>query len=223
MEMGKSLGMSIPLRSRDILVVSQLRFLSEMLVELLARVSAMRVCGTAATLDEALGSVRANAPAIVLLDTSFPGGAQTAEHLVVAAPHAFLIALGLCERDIDVIAWAEAGIAGYVPNTASVDDLISCIEGITYGEQVCSAKAAGCLLRHVARARRAEPIDLTGSLTHREREVLQLVSAGLSNKDIARRLAISVGTTKSHVHNLLGKLNLSRRVEVMRGPGRNGL
>jgi two-component system, NarL family, nitrate/nitrite response regulator NarL len=222
MAMGKSLGVSVAPRSRDILVVSQLRFLSEMLVELFGRTSPMRVCGTAATLDEALGSVQANAPAIVLLDTAFPGGAQTAERIIVAAPHAFLIALGLCEKDIDVIAWAEAGIAGYVPNTASVDDLISCIEGITYGEQVCSAKAAACLLRYVARARHAPPGVLSGSLTHREREVLQLLGAGLSNKDIARRLAISVGTTKSHVHNLLGKLNLSRRVEVIRSQS-NGL
>jgi two-component system, NarL family, nitrate/nitrite response regulator NarL len=217
MEMGRSPGAPVSAGSRDILVISQLRFLRDMLVELLGRTLGMRVCGTAATLDEALGSVQAKAPTIVLLDTAFPGGARTAQRIVVAAPNTFLIALGLCERDVDVIAWAEAGIAGYVPNTASVDDVISCIEGIACGEQVCSSKVAGCLLRHVARARRADPLASTGSLTHRERQVLQLVSAGLSNKDIARRLAISLGTTKSHVHNLLGKLNLSRRVEVIRG------
>jgi ATP/maltotriose-dependent transcriptional regulator MalT len=65
----------------------------------------------------------------------------------------------------------------------------------------------------------APPLDVAG-LTLREREVLKLVSAGLSNKDIARRLAISLGTTKSHVHNLLGKLNVSRRMDVARP--RNG-
>ena len=114
-----------------------------------------------------------------------------------------------------MLAWAEAGIAGYVPNTASVDDLVLLIGQILRGEQTSPARIVGSLLRRVASAGRGAPATPDPSLTRRELEILRLVGAGLTNKDIARRLGISLGTTKSHVHNLLGKLSFSRRAEVI--------
>jgi DNA-binding CsgD family transcriptional regulator len=86
------------------------------------------------------------------------------------------------------------------------------------GEQVCSRRFATGLLRRIAlTARRhvghdaAQPMP---ALTKRERQVAELISSGLSDKEIARRLNISLATTKSDVHNLLGKLNARRRSEV---------
>jgi DNA-binding NarL/FixJ family response regulator len=201
---------------RDALVVSAVRFVRESLVEILGRVAGVRVSGQAETLSNAVDIARAARPAIVLMDVAFPGGTQTAARIGAAAPDASLIALGITETEEDVLAWAEAGIAGYVPNTASVDDMISLIGEINRGGQICPSRIVGSLLRRVAATGRAEapsaPLPL---LTRRELEILDLVGAGLSNKDIARRLNISLGTTKSHVHNLLGKLSLQRRAEVM--------
>ena len=117
-----------------------------------------------------------------------------------------------------MLAWAEAGIAGYVPNTASVEDLISLVEQIRRGEQSCPSRIAGSLLRRIASAgRRATPpqVESLSALTRRESEIMRLVVEGYTNKDIARQLRISLGTAKSHVHNLLAKLSLSRRTDVM--------
>jgi DNA-binding NarL/FixJ family response regulator len=86
------------------------------------------------------------------------------------------------------------------------------------GEQVCSGRVAAGLLRRIAhtangRARRSGLVAIP-ALTRRERQTAELIRSGLTDKEIARRLNISVATTKSHVHNLLGKLNARRRTEV---------
>ncbi len=101
-------------------------------------------------------------------------------------------------------------------NTASVAHLLDLIDGIARGEQVCPSRIAGSLLRRLAaQGLDRAPVAEAQPLTRREQEILRLVGAGLSNKDIARRLSISLGTTKTHVHNVLGKLHLQRRAEVM--------
>ncbi len=206
-----------PPRISDIMVVSALAFLRESLVELLGRVAHARVCGEAATLQHAIDTARITKPSIVLFDVAFPGGPQAAAQIAAAAPQAGLIALGITETEEDVLIWAETGIAGYVPNTASVEDLIALIGEISRGGQTCPARIAGSLLRRVGAGRRAKAVEapVLPPLTRREMEILRLVGAGLSNKDIARRLSISLGTTKSHVHNLLGKFSLQRRADMM--------
>jgi two-component system, NarL family, nitrate/nitrite response regulator NarL len=153
----------------------------------------------------------------VLIDVAFPGGIQAAARLSAAVPEASVVALAIAETEENVLAWAEAGIAGYVPNTASVDDLVSLIEQIRRGEQTCPTRIVGSLLRRVGASERAAKPSLPSAtpLTRRELEISRLIATGFSNKDIARRLGISLGTTKSHVHNLLGKLSVQRRAEVM--------
>jgi len=203
--------------AQAILLVSAICFLRESLVQILRPVAGLRFCGQAATLAGALDCARSAHPDIVLFDVAFPGGTQAGIRIHEAAPNASLIVLGVSETEADVLSWAEAGIAGYVPNTASVEDLISMIGQIGHGEQTCPPRIAGSLLRRISSAQHvASPAAIVPPpLTRRELEILRLVGEGLSNKDIARRLSVSLGTTKSHVHNILGKLNLQRRAEVM--------
>jgi two-component system nitrate/nitrite response regulator NarL len=199
------------------LIVSEVRFLRESLSEILARAPGIHVRGQSATLSHALVAGEMLRPEIVLLDAAFPCGIQAATQLSVAMPQASVVVLAVVETEANVLAWAEAGVAGYIPNTASVNELVSQIGQISRGEQACPSHIVGGLLRRIAASGRGQA---SGSpsvppLTRRELEILRLVGAGLSNKDIARRLSISLGTTKSHVHNLLGKLSLQRRTEVL--------
>jgi DNA-binding NarL/FixJ family response regulator len=123
------------------------------------------------------------------------------------------------ETKDDVIAWAEAGVIGYVPNTAASADLVRLIVDIHGGQQPCSGRVAAELLRRIAVTeslgigRKAPSPGLP--LTRRERETAELITTGLSDKEIARRLNISLATAKLHVHNLLGKLNVQRRGQVV--------
>jgi two-component system nitrate/nitrite response regulator NarL len=199
------------------LIVSEVCFLRECLAKVLAGHPIIQVCGLSGSLAEALAAVGALRPAIVLLDVAFPGSFGTVAKFYSAVPDTCVVALAIAETEENVLAWADAGVAGYVPNTASVDDIVSLLQEISRGEQTCSSRISGSLLRRVATTgRRVAARAPSGSLTRRECEILRLVGDGLSNKDIARRLKISLGTTKSHVHNLLGKLNLQKRGETMR-------
>src|SRR5262249_36735103 len=97
-------------------------------------------------------------------------------------------------------------------------DLSRLVLDIHSGEQVCSGRVAAGLLRRLAitggpATSRNAPFPAL-ALTKRERQAAELIRTGLSDKEIARRLNISLATTKSHVHNLLGKLNVRRRSEV---------
>jgi two-component system nitrate/nitrite response regulator NarL len=198
------------------LIVSAVCFLRESLAEILTR-AGIGLCGQSDTLPCALAIAMAQRPDIVLLDVAFPDGIKAAMSLAAASPGASVIALAIAETEENVIAWAQAGIAGYVPNTASVEDLVSLIGQIRRGEQTCPTRIVGSLLRRIGASERAgkQAPQTPTPLTRREREISQLISTGLSNKDIARRLGISLGTTKSHVHNLLGKLSLQRRADIM--------
>jgi DNA-binding NarL/FixJ family response regulator len=201
------------------LIVSEICFLRESLAEILTR-AGISVCGQSATLPGALAIAAAERPDIVLLDVAFPGAIEAATSLAAARPQASVVALAVAETEENVLAWAEAGIAGYVPNTASVDALVSLIGQIRRGEQTCPKNIVGSLLRRLGAQERAgrtagPALAAPTTLTRRELEISRLIASGLSNKDIARRLGISLGTTKSHVHNLLGKLSLQRRAEVM--------
>jgi two-component system nitrate/nitrite response regulator NarL len=135
-----------PSYGRRTLVVSTVRFLRESLVEILRRTAQPPTCMQAATLAQAIECANASTLGIILLDTAFPGGTRTAARIAVAAPEAKLIAFGISETEEDVLAWAEAGIAGYVPNTASIDELISLIDEIGRGGQTFlrTSRAACC-------------------------------------------------------------------------------
>jgi DNA-binding NarL/FixJ family response regulator len=128
-----------------------------------------------------------------------------------------LVALGLDEQRQEVIRCGKAGFAGYVARDASIDTLCKALSEIVAGRLACSPEISGSLLRALFRrdSRSAEP-DIDLALTRREREVLELLGRGLSNKEIGCELCLSVATVKHHVHHVLEKLKLPRRAQAMR-------
>jgi two-component system, NarL family, nitrate/nitrite response regulator NarL len=204
---------------RSIMIVSDIRFFREGIAEVLQRDGAFVSVGLAADVDQALAVAAAATPQIVLIDVSLPDGLAALPRLRNLAPPPQVVALALGEIETSVIAWAEAGACGYVPRNTPLSELVSLLEEILSGQQTCSKKIAAGLLRWISRSPRAAPLRFAVTpslLTIREEQVLQLIAAGLSNKEIARRLNIGLGTTKTHVHNLLRKLELTRRSQVAR-------
>ncbi|HEX6228839.1 MAG TPA: response regulator transcription factor [Solirubrobacterales bacterium] len=137
------------------------------------------------------------------------------------------MAFGIAESEDVVIRCAEAGVAGYVPHDATLEQLIEVLDAALRDEVVCSPRLAGTLLRRVgALAREIGPAG--GSdvrLTARETQIVALIDEGLSNKEIAARLQIGTPTVKNHVHHILEKVGASRRgeaaarVRALRGVG----
>jgi DNA-binding NarL/FixJ family response regulator len=203
-------------RRRGLIVVSQVRFVRESLGEILDREVGWTTLELCADLDAAQRACRALQPDAVLLDAAFPDGAHAVGDLRAVAPRSRVVAFAVTETEDDVIAWAEAGIAGYVPNTAGLADLAMMLTTIMGGAQLCSPRIAAGLFRWIgergalAAAPAAKPRSVP-ALTAREQQIIAMIGTGMSNKDIARRLNIGVATAKTHVHNLLVKLNMQRR------------
>src|SRR5262249_10913963 len=130
-------------------------------------------------------------------------------------PQVRVIGFGVEEIEGEILACAEAGLAGYVPCDASLDDLVVRVESVLRGELLCTPRMAATLFHRLetqAGNGRGEPQAV--ALTAREREVLRLIDGGLSNKEIAVRLRIEVSTVKNHVHKVLEKLNVTSRAQA---------
>jgi DNA-binding NarL/FixJ family response regulator len=196
-------------------VVAAVGLYREGLAQVLAREPDMSIVGTAATADEMLGKVEEAKPDQALIDVETTDGIGAVEALTELLPDLKVIALAVKETEGDVLACAEAGAAGFVLRDASLDILVATIDSVARGEMPCSPRVASALLRRVgalAALQRSE--TAIGRLTAREREIVKLIDAGLSNKEIAVGLHIELATVKNHVHNILEKLNVHRRIEV---------
>jgi len=196
-----------------VLIVSDVRLYREGLAHILAEERRLAIVGATADPQVAVRLIVQHGADIALVDMAMPPGFAAIRGLAAAAPDLKVVALGVRETEQDLIACAEAGVAGYVPRAASVEDLVAALESVGRGELLCSAQTAAALLRRVAalaagRGGSAQPLS---NLTRREREIGGLLEAGLSNKDIAVRLGIEVATVKNHVHNVLEKLQVHRR------------
>jgi DNA-binding NarL/FixJ family response regulator len=202
-----------------LLVVSHICLVREVLAEILKSDAAVSDVELSADLLGPLALNPAIRPDAALLDAALPDGLSKLRQCRQIAPNApTIIAFGLRETKEEVIAWAEAGAAGYIPNTVSKPELIPAIKAILAGEQASSRQVVAELLRRIAALAsivegRQHPSEL--ELTERERQIAELIMGGLSDKEIARRLNMSLPTVKLHVHHLLRKLNLQRRSQVI--------
>lgn len=128
-----------------------------------------------------------------------------------------VVALGVAEAEPEVLALAEAGVAAYVTREQPLDELVAAIVAVALGEATCPPRIAGMIMRRLAllAERRERPLRAAEELTRRETEILTLMSAGLSNKEIARDLSIELSTVKNHVHRILEKLGVSSRARAV--------
>jgi two-component system, NarL family, nitrate/nitrite response regulator NarL len=198
-----------------LLIVDDSRLYLDALVGMLGSDSRIAAVETALDPDAVLHHLVMFSPDVVLLNTAMAHSAAVLRTVADVAAQVPVVALGVSESEAEVIAWAEAGVAGYLFKAESIGDLFAIIQGVARGEVLCPPRITAALLRRVAvLAAERRPVPEATRLTAREREILELVDEGLSNKEIARRLSIEVRTVKNHVHNILEKLQVNRRGEA---------
>lgn len=177
-------------------------------------ITVVSVTDQVSAVREALGTDQVDS---VLIDMTQNLDLDDVRALAVAAPEVVLIALGLREQRQDVIRCGRAGFSGYVARDASVETVAKVMRDTMAGRLACPAEISSGLLRALFRAEAAPETTVTDEpLTRREGDVLRLIGRGLTNKEIARELDLSVATVKHHVHNVLEKLKLPRRAYAMR-------
>lgn len=204
----------------QVLVVAAVRFYREGLADVLRRVPGVAVCGTACSQAEAWTRLQAMPPDVMLLDAAVAGAAELARGAGhPAGTRVVVMAVG--DSGDDLVAWAEVGVDGYVGRDGSVEELVDTVRAAARGELRCSAHLTTGLLRQLSTLARAvrggRPPAANGEtrLTTREREIVELIAGGLSNKAIARRLGIGPATAKNHVHNILRKLQVQDRADAV--------
>jgi two-component system, NarL family, nitrate/nitrite response regulator NarL len=198
-----------------VLLICRVRLYNDAIIGLLNRHPCIMAVGVSEVGDNVLSDLEAAGADVVLLDVGTPGALALAGAIVGARPKTRILALGVDEAPLHVVECAQAGLWGYVPCHASIEDVALAVRKIAAGRMVCSEAMAEKLFSHIRSAARDEPLPaIEGLLTRRQRQILHLIDKGLSNKQIARQLSLGTSTVKNHVHSILGRLKVGRRTEA---------
>lgn len=206
-----------------LLVVSGIRFFREGLAQMLCEEPAFLVVDAVAP-EATLRATDRHRPDIALLHLPVPSGPELLRAIRLRPVRPACIALAASNHENTIVAWAEAGVSGYVPADGSLAQLRDSIRIVRTGGAACTPHVSAVLLRQVALR---SPTGGTGAddapeLTGRELEIARLVERGFSNKEIARALSIALPTVKNHVHSILEKLQVDRRTKVLLPGPRSG-
>lgn len=214
-------GLNLPTR---ILIVDDHQLAREGLKAVLAD-DAFDVVGEAASGEEAMAMVALLVPDVVLMDVRLgPGmdGLEATRQIAALGLPSRVIMLSLHDMPAYVREALAAGACGYVLKDASIAELRGAVKQVMAGQSVMPLGLIKAVMRE--RDREIRPADILAALTARELQVLDLVSEGLTNKEIARRLVVSPATIKAHVERIIAKLGVSDRTQaavlVARSQGR---
>jgi DNA-binding NarL/FixJ family response regulator len=170
--------------------------------------------------DDAIAVIRREKPELVVCDVNMPNGGGI-KVVKECGEQTRIVMLTVSEQERDLLDAVSAGAQGYLVKSTPADELRAALLRAANGEPVFSPNLASLVLGEFRRMSK----DATGSnpLSEREREVLQYVARGYSYKDIGERLFISPKTVENHVRNILSKLHLNRKQELIRYAVEHGI
>jgi DNA-binding NarL/FixJ family response regulator len=197
-----------------LLLVIDVRLYRDGLAATLATRGPFAIVDAVATRNAAKNAVDAHRPDVVVVDMAVREALDLIADIREQPGGAAVVAFAVNEVTTDIIRCAEAGASTYVTADASLDDLAAAIRGALSGELSCPPHVAGELFRRMGRLRPAKADLAHPFLTARERQVLDYVRSGLSNKEIGARMSLAESTVKNHVHHLLEKLDVRTRAQA---------
>lgn len=201
--------MSEPIR---IIVMDDHPLLLDGLVATLSADDELEVVATGGDASSAVAAARRHLPELALLDIAMPGGGIEAARLIgPASPATRVVILTSSENEDDLRAAMDAGVKGYVLKGVAGRELRTILKSVNRGDVYVAPGLAYLMIQGLTRPRPLDPFD---ELTAREREVLELVGAGLSNAEIGGRLGLAEKTVKHYMTAILGKLQVGSRVEA---------
>ena len=200
-----------------IAVIEDNRLLRDGITALLNQVPDLRVIAGSSSAD--LGLLDGLRPDVVLLDLGLrnSGSLRVAQQVRREFPEAKVIVMDLLPVQEDIIEFVHAGVSGFIMKDATLDDLVKTVRSVVQGSPVLPPQMTSSLFSQIARdavARGGPEVLEAVRMTPRERQVINLISEGLGNKQIAARLHIATHTVKSHVRNIMEKLALHTRLQI---------
>jgi len=206
-----------------VLITDDHAIVREGLQTLIGMEPGMEVVGEAADGVEAVQKAYALRPDVILLDLVMPrmDGLEAIEEMKHKCPEAHILVLTSFSDDEKVFPAIKAGALGYLLKNTTPERLLNAIRDVHQGKPSMSSDIAKKLMLELQRASDLPPTE--EPLTEREMNVLRLVAQGLTNQEIAESLVIGVGTVRTHVSNILGKLHLANRTQAALYALREGL
>jgi DNA-binding NarL/FixJ family response regulator len=200
----------------SVLVVDDHPMFREGMSSLLASLPRFQLVGTAATGDEAVRLAAEATPDVVLMDIGMPqmNGIEATRALVRACPSARVLVLTMYEEPESVFAALRAGARGYLLKDAESDDIARSIEAVARGEAIFGPAVAERLAAFFQGPRFPRSPAAFPELTARETEVLDFISRGMTNEEMATHLGVSLKTVQNHVSNVLAKLHVVDRTQA---------
>ncbi len=197
----------------------------EMLAFVFEREPQFEAVAQAGSLAEAREKLDAVDVAVIDLDLPDGDGSEIVSELRAARPHAIALILTANARRDAYARAVEAGAAGVLHKAVSVRDIVAAVQRLLAGETILSAEETIELLRLASRQREQENQARRAieRVTPREREVLQALANGLSDKEIAERLHVGVGTVRNHFASIFGKLGVQSRLQALLISTRHGI
>ena len=185
----------------------------------------MEIVGEADSAEEALKVVRDLKPDVILMDVVMPGlsGIEATRRIKEVDPDVAVLALTMHEDEQYFFEMLNAGASGYIPKRAAPDDLVSAIRVVSQGNVFLYPTMAKLLVKDFLQRADSGVAPIADELTPREREVLTHIAEGFTNREIAETLVISTKTVDRHRENIMRKLNLHSRVELVKYAIEKGL
>lgn len=176
----------------------------------------IEVVGEAEDGSEALAKALALKPDLILMDINMPrcNGLEAVGAIKRELPDVKIIVLTVHDEDENLFQAIKRGAEGFLSKNVRSGGLVAALRDVARGDAAISKRMAAKMMREFARLAEIEAWNVAGQLTPREKQVLQSLSTGLSNKEIAQSLFISENTVKVHVTNILKKLHLQSRSQA---------
>jgi NarL family two-component system response regulator LiaR len=215
----------LKLRTR-ILIADDHPLLREALCQVLSKEQDMEVVGKAGDGEEVVTMASQLKPDVVIMDIIMPkfDGIEASKRIKATAPNIAILILTAYDDDNYVLGLLEAGAAGYLLKSARGQDLVEAVRAIRAGESVLHPKIIEKLLKRAMLKSAGIVKPRTNELlSEREKEMLKLLATGMGNKEIARKLCLSLRTVKAHMSNIFTKMNVASRSEALVEALRSGL
>lgn len=207
------------MRKIRLLLIEDNRLLREGLTEMIKKQRGLDLVGASEKFEGVLSKEQKLKPQVVLLDQCLQdqNSLHVAQKIITKEfPEAKVIVMGLIPVKADVMEFVEAGASGFILKDSTFDDFLKTIRSVAQGGKVLPLALTGSLFSQIVEvAVRNGKVQLNDvRITKREREIIDLISEGLSNKEIAQRLHLAPYTVKNHVHHILEKLALHSRLQI---------
>ncbi len=205
------------LKTLRVLVVDDHEVVRQGLVALIGRRNGFEVVGEAATVAEAIEGARRHQPDLVIMDVRLPDGSgiEACREIREEFPATRVVMLTSYPDEEAVLSAIVAGASGYLLKQIRGRDLVAALETVGRGESLLDPAVTEKVLARIRKiATGSEEADELSQLTSQERKILELVAAGMTNKEIAAEVFLSDKTVKNYVSSILAKLNLERRAQA---------